>query len=216
MKKLSLFSALMLFIFLASCTKEPTANFEYLNSSTVYVGEKVFLINYSSDADSYDWSFGDGHTSSSESPDHTYYSPGSFTISLTANNGSKSDTYTQSINVKDPKGKIIFWSDFQGPPINVYWRSSYKGQITAVLSSAPSCGESGCVNISNLNPGTYSYTAEETSSPNRTWSGHATIEAGTCLRLNLTSSKNGKPIAKSEKGVCGEKNTSKIIGSKTE
>ena len=74
--------------------------------------------------------------------------------------------------------QIVFWSDFTGPPISVNIGSSNAGTITAVSSSAPSCGSSGNV-TKTVSPGTYSFDAQETAEPFRTWSGSFTMESNT-------------------------------------
>ena len=53
---------------------------------------------------SWSWTFGDGGTSSAQSPSHTYNSTGSYTVSLTATNsaGSDGETKTNYISVVQP------------------------------------------------------------------------------------------------------------------
>ena len=82
-------------------------------------------------------------------------------------------------------GQVVFWSDFDGPPIEVTFSGSSQGTITAISQSPPSCGSSGNV-TRTLDPGTYSFSAEETSSPFRSWSGEFTISSSTsCLTFLL-------------------------------
>jgi len=51
---------------------------------------------------SYSWNFGDGYTSSSKNPSHTYASSGSYQVSLTVSDaGNKSDTYSKSVSVSE-------------------------------------------------------------------------------------------------------------------
>ncbi len=50
---------------------------------------------------SYEWDFGDGQTSSEESPVHTYAQTGEYTVTLTVSDGSLSDDDTTSIAVGD-------------------------------------------------------------------------------------------------------------------
>jgi len=81
--------------------------------------------------------------------------------------------------------RVVFWSDFSGPPIRVFINSQEVGQITAVNSSPPGCSSSGTV-IRTLSPGSYSYNGEETSAPFRTWSGNFTVESNvSCLNFLL-------------------------------
>jgi len=68
----------------------------------------ISITNISSGATSYDWDFGD-HTphSSVTSPTHTFYSSGSYTITLTAYSGSSSVTKSITINAYDTP-KVFF------------------------------------------------------------------------------------------------------------
>lgn len=45
-------------------------------------------------ATSWQWDFGDGATSTQQNPSHTYTSPGYYDVTLTASNGTSSNTYT--------------------------------------------------------------------------------------------------------------------------
>jgi PKD repeat protein len=63
-------------------------------------GNSFAFTNASTGATSYNWSFGDGNTSSLTSPNHTYTTTGTYTIKLvvTSGNGCK-DSTTQTITV---------------------------------------------------------------------------------------------------------------------
>jgi PKD repeat protein len=68
---------------------------------------EVAFTNESSDADNYLWDFGDGSTSTEESPTHTYNTDGTFTVTLTASNSegdsdelSKPSYINVSINIE--------------------------------------------------------------------------------------------------------------------
>ncbi len=52
-----------------------------------------------------EWDFGDGSTSTSQNPSHTYDSPGDYTVTLTVTNGAGSDTATGTISVADQDDK---------------------------------------------------------------------------------------------------------------
>jgi len=94
--KFSRWSTLMLFaaglfstLFLASCkdddddpVKNPIASFQYAISETNFL--EVTFTNYSQNATSYDWNFGDGKTSTEANPVHLYDGPGNYTVVLTA------------------------------------------------------------------------------------------------------------------------------------
>jgi hypothetical protein len=50
------------------------------------------------------WQFGDGTTSTQQSPTHAYARPGTYTVSLTASNSAGDDTIVQSVTVADAGG----------------------------------------------------------------------------------------------------------------
>lgn len=56
----------------------------------------VQFLNNTSGASSYAWSFGDGITSTLPSPTHTYTAVGVYTVTLSASNGTLSDTLTRT------------------------------------------------------------------------------------------------------------------------
>lgn len=72
-----------------------------LNNDTVYLSEGgvVSLSNNSQGSFTYLWSFGDGDSSISANPSHTYTSTGTYNITLSASNGSCSHQYTQVVEV---------------------------------------------------------------------------------------------------------------------
>ncbi len=85
---------------LTSCQKEPTAAFT-ADKTSALTDEVIQFTNTSTDGDSYLWNFGDGETSIDLSPTHSFSTPGSFTVELTAfsKNGNKTSTATLSITV---------------------------------------------------------------------------------------------------------------------
>ncbi|MEL6944762.1 MAG: PKD domain-containing protein, partial [Bacteroidota bacterium] len=76
----------------------PTAGFTYTVS-----GSTVTFDNTSTDPDSdpltYMWDFDDGNTDTDEDPIHTYSSDGMYMVSLTANDGTTTNTYTETIDI---------------------------------------------------------------------------------------------------------------------
>lgn len=180
-----------------SCDLNPVASFTILTTGNIEEYQEVEFKNYSVDAESYSWDFGDNNTSSLENPTHKYHSAGTYTITLTVTGCDKTDTYSKTITVTEEKGSIILWSGYYGPEIRVVWEGSYAGNITQYYSSYPDCGESGCVTITNLESGWYSFYADEISSPYRHWesNGDTYVVTG-CNRLQLTTSKSGEAIIK--------------------
>jgi PKD repeat protein len=86
-----------------------TSKSKYINVSAILIPVVSFTVDKSSGPDpltvqftdtsrntptSWQWTFGDGSTSTEQNPSHTYYSPGQYTIVLTATNTQGSRTYT--------------------------------------------------------------------------------------------------------------------------
>ena len=90
----------------------------------------------------------------------------------------------EQVTPQQQSGRVVFWSDFQGAPINVYMDGSFKGTITAISQTTPECGSSGNVTVT-LSPGTYSYYAEDGTYE---WSGRTfTVKSGQCASELLTN-----------------------------
>jgi PKD repeat protein len=74
-----------------SVNATPTADASFTQTNGSYT---VQFLNNSTNATSYTWNFGDGNTSTSANPSHTYATGGDFTVVLTATNGDCSNTFT--------------------------------------------------------------------------------------------------------------------------
>ena len=72
----------------------PEASFTYTAA-----GLTVTFTNESTAGASFNWSFGDGGTSTTMNPSHTYAVSGSYTVTLTVSNGCGSDFYSMVIEV---------------------------------------------------------------------------------------------------------------------
>ncbi len=70
-----------------------------LFTTTQISDAEIAFNNISVDADSYLWDFGDGTTSTEESPTHTYTASDSYTVTLTATNECGSTTTTVTIEI---------------------------------------------------------------------------------------------------------------------
>ncbi len=80
---------------LLSCEKEKdfegTACFDLENVENIQVNQAVTFTNCSVGGSYYYWDFGDGETSTGESPTHTYSNSGSYTVTLTIQNSELKD-----------------------------------------------------------------------------------------------------------------------------
>jgi len=91
--------------FIISCSSNnddpkpaPIASFQYVANETN--GLEITFTNYSKDAGSYAWNFGDGiGTSTEENVTYTYTSGGTFTVTLTATNETGSSVHTKEVTV---------------------------------------------------------------------------------------------------------------------
>ena len=112
---------------------QPTAGFIYqLNASF-----KVSFQSNSKYAKSFSWNFGDGTTSPSENPEHTYMSIGKKTVTLTVYNGKKSDMAYAEI---DMTGYITLRNESSYPFSVTIDKESYKslpGRSSRTYSVTP-------------------------------------------------------------------------------
>jgi PKD repeat protein len=104
--KALLFMGVVMFA-LVSCKKEedpapdPIASFQFEISGTNYL--MVTFTNFSQNAVTYSWNFGDGNTSTEASPVHTYTGEDDYTVVLTATNKDGVDHQFQAvITITDP------------------------------------------------------------------------------------------------------------------
>lgn len=85
-------------ILMCSCGKKPEADFTWAPVSPK-AGETVTFTNFSKDAKSYSWNFGDMSIGSDKNPVHIYKNAGNYIIDLTASSGLNSDIKTVTIKV---------------------------------------------------------------------------------------------------------------------
>lgn len=70
------------------------------NNTFTYIGKDITFENYTTgNATDYLWDFGDGNTSTESAPTHSYSSPGTYTVSLHANTGTKRNIKTDYITI---------------------------------------------------------------------------------------------------------------------
>jgi len=84
----------------------PVASFQATNSETNY--REVTFENFSKDATSVSWDFGDGNTSTEDKVTHTYPAESNtYTVVLTARNEAGEDTQEKEVIIKNPNEAII-------------------------------------------------------------------------------------------------------------
>lgn len=86
--------------------EDPIASFQFEISATNFL--EVSFENFSQNATSYSWDFGDGSAASTEeSPTHTYAAAGEYDVTLTASNGTVEVTKTETITITDPGDALV-------------------------------------------------------------------------------------------------------------
>ena len=166
----------------------PTANF----SATPTSGDTPLAVDFTDDStgtiDDYAWTFGDGGTSSAQTPSHIYTLAGSYTVTLTVSNVSGSDTMTCSgcIAVSDPPPPIPF-ADFTATPISgdtplaVVFTDASSGIVDSYAWDFGDGGSSSSQNTSHTYTMAGSYTVTLTVS---NISGSDTAICGACITVS--------------------------------
>lgn len=81
--------------------EDPIASFQFEVSTTNFL--EVSFTNFSQNATSYSWDFGDGNTSTEKDPTHVYEAAGTYTVALTASNADgKSSKREETLTLTDP------------------------------------------------------------------------------------------------------------------
>lgn len=144
--------------FIAACSSDdedptpaPAASFQYEVDETN--GLEVTFTNYSKDATSYAWNFGDGGTSTEENVTYTYANGGDYTVVLTATNETGSAEYSRDITVINtllPTAEFSY--DVNGDdPLEVTFTSTSDGADSYAWDFGDNAGTS-----TDANP-TYTY-----------------------------------------------------------
>lgn len=150
----------------SSISIDPLAvsSFSYIAS-----GDTVAFLNFSTDATSYSWDFGDGSTATSQSPFHVYAGDGSYDVTLLASNNCNTDTFITTININvlgigqanstiasltpNPAGSVLSVSFVgQADRIDVL---DLMGHIITSRSIAPASGNRLQLDLSGLSAGVY-------------------------------------------------------------
>lgn len=87
-----------------------TASFTY-NGNQCITGNNFIFTNTGTAGVSYDWTFGDGNTSTAQNPSNTYGTASSFDVTLTVTDGGCVATSTQTINVFPMPTSVIAGTD---------------------------------------------------------------------------------------------------------
>jgi len=105
MKNFGYCLAALSFFLLTSCAK-PLAKFTLQDEDRKAPSTIVFH-NSSEKAESYLWDFGDGKTSTEESPEHKYFLSGKYIVKLTAKKGKKENVLEKELIIDPPQDCLI-------------------------------------------------------------------------------------------------------------
>lgn len=94
----------------------PTAAFSGTPTSGNAPLDVTFTDESTGDPTSWSWDFGDGNTSTTQNPVHTYNNDGTYTVSLTATNAQGSDTHTENNYITVGSGPQPPTAAFSGTP----------------------------------------------------------------------------------------------------
>ena len=122
-------------------------------------GLNVNFTDQSTNATSYSWDFGDGNTSSSQSPFHSFASSGTYNVCLTITTGTCTDTYCSNITVSstfDIAGSVLSGGSIvQDAKVYLIEHDAGAGTLTAIDSFNIGSQDSGYYFFGGLPAGDY-------------------------------------------------------------
>jgi PKD repeat protein len=152
----------------SACNLPVTAQFTAV-PQTGSLPLQVQFSNESSNATSWLWNFGDGHTSTGQHPSHTYTHVGSYTVTLTATCDGLNDTETKSNFITVNKAKLFLPVMRREFPTAVFGRiTNPQGQGVAGVVIATNTGKTavsdtnGNYILGPLTPGSYTLIPNKT------------------------------------------------------
>ncbi|RYY52354.1 MAG: PKD domain-containing protein, partial [Chitinophagaceae bacterium] len=136
---LCLFCMLMATLVFTSCKKDEGGSGLKAVFSYVADGYKVNFTNFSSNATTYSWDFGDGsgETSSARAPQHIFTAKGDYLVKLVAESNGESNEFIDTVTIIGPNIKIDNdLSDWQYVSYTHENAASYPGTLRALKSFA--------------------------------------------------------------------------------
>jgi len=104
----------------------PVASFQFEVSMDNFL--EVTFTNFSQNATSYEWDFGDGNTSTEKDPVHTYDMAGTYTVELTASNDEGATaSFDETITITDPNEQLSLLAGEAGNAAGKTWYLQREG-----------------------------------------------------------------------------------------
>jgi PKD repeat protein len=184
----------------------PTASFTYQVG-----GLTAVFSNTSSNGVSYNWDFGDGTDSSTETnPNHTYGQTGTYTVTLTATNECGTVTITQTVVIEGSAPVPAIGANNQNGclPFSVDFSDQSAGDPTAWAWTFPggSPATSSVENptVSYAAPGTYDVTLEVTNifgTSTQTFAAYITVQAAPSASFNFAANQTTVAFGNTSQGA---------------
>jgi PKD repeat protein len=136
-----LFAVIAITIGFSSCKKEKGESGLKAVFSYVADGYKVNFTNFSANATTYSWDFGDGsgQTATTKTPQHIFTKKGDFLVSLTAKNATETNTFKDTVSIIGPNIKIDGdYSDWQYVEYSFTNPATFPGSLRAIKTFAGS------------------------------------------------------------------------------
>ena len=146
---------------LTAPTGGTTANFSFTPSSPSAGQTIQFTDTSTGGPTSWSWDFGDGFSSTAQSPTHAFATAGAFPVTLTASNSGGSNATTKTVTVasagasscvEDATTMCLAGGRYR---IRSHWRNQYAGGAVSTLSKAKLTDVTGAFWIANAS--TYEY-----------------------------------------------------------
>jgi PKD repeat protein len=129
----------------------------------------VFFQNESSQAKYFEWDFGDGHTSTSFAPQHTYEQEGTYFVKLTCSGDCRKNVFRKKITIKKEKESEIpaqsFIVQVFDNNLNIKSNQDFKDMLVEIIDvsgrlvhsekTSIKAGDSKLISLSNLGQGIY-------------------------------------------------------------
>ena len=141
---------LLVSLVIVSCKKDPVpepaaviASFQYEVSETNWA--EVTFTNYSVNATSHAWDFGDGNTSTETNPVHTFAAGGQYEVTLTATGLDGSASKSETIIITDPNTASLYLSGVES-------KTWYLDREEVALGIGPAIGDNSWWSFGGVTP----------------------------------------------------------------